>query len=88
MAACVWQAATVVAVGQIITNGVSEATVKVAWQVWVAWQVELSVKVTVVEPPQNDGASVLSLVKTALHPPEKLAVANHAANWASTASCA
>jgi hypothetical protein len=44
------------------------------------------VKVTVVEPPQNDGAPVLLLVKTAPQPPVKLAVASHAVNWASTAA--
>lgn len=43
-------------------------------------------KVTVAEPPQKDGAPVLLLVKTAPQPPEKLAVANQAANWPLTAA--
>jgi len=72
--------------GQVNDGGGAAVTVKVAWQVWGDWHSELSVKVTVVEPPQKDGAPVLLLVKTALHPPEKLAVANHAANWALTAA--
>ena len=42
-------------------------------------QVLVYVKVTVVAPPQLDGAPVLLLVKTPLHPPLAEAVANHAA---------
>ena len=34
-AACVWQAAVVVLVGQVSTTGGADATVKVAWQVCV-----------------------------------------------------
>jgi hypothetical protein len=33
IAACVWQAAAVVLVGQVSTTGGADATVKVAWQV-------------------------------------------------------
>ncbi len=39
------------------------------------------------EPPQADGAPVLLLVKTPLHPPLAVALASHAANWAFTADC-
>jgi hypothetical protein len=45
------------------------------------------VNVTVFEPPQADGAPVLLLVKTPLHPPDADAVANHVAYAASTAAC-
>lgn len=62
------------------------ATVKVAWQVWVDWQVEFNVKVTVVEPPQAGGAPVLLFVKTAPQPPVKLASNNHSPNAASIAA--
>ena len=43
--------------------------------------------VTVVEPPQADGAPMLLLVKTPLQPPLAEAVASHAANCAFTAAC-
>lgn len=82
----VWQTGLMSGFGQVSEGGGAAVTVKVAWQVTGAWQSELSVKVTVAEPPQNDGAPVLLLVKTPLQAPEKLAVANHAANWALTAA--
>ena len=47
----------------------------------------VTVNVTVVEPPQAAGAPVLLLVKTALQPPVKLAVANQLAKAALTAAC-
>jgi hypothetical protein len=43
--------------------------------------------VTVVAPPQADGAPVLLLVKTPLQPPLALAVANHVAKAVLTAAC-
>ena len=43
--------------------------------------------VTVVEPPQAEGAPVLLLVSTPLQPPVLEAVANQVANAASTAAC-
>jgi hypothetical protein len=45
------------------------------------------VKVTVVEPPQADGAPVLLFVRTPLQPPLAEAVASHAANAVLTAAC-
>jgi hypothetical protein len=44
------------------------------------------VKVTVVEPPQADGAPVLLLVKTPLQPPLALAVASQVLKAAFTAA--
>ena len=43
--------------------------------------------VTVVDPPQAEGAPVLLLVNTPLQPPLADAVASHAANCAFTAAC-
>jgi hypothetical protein len=45
------------------------------------------VKVTVVEPPQADGAPVLLFVKTPLQPPLALAVASQVAKAEFTAAC-
>jgi hypothetical protein len=87
IAACVWQAAAVVLVGQVSTTVGAEATVKVAWQVVVnGAQLLVYVKVTVVEPPQALGAPVLLFVRTPLQPPLAEAVANQAANAALTAA--
>jgi hypothetical protein len=47
----------------------------------------VTVNVTVVEPPQAAGAPVLLLVKTALQPPVKLAVANQFVKAVLTAAC-
>ncbi len=44
-------------------------------------------RVTVVEPPQADGAPVLLFVKTPLQPPVPLAVANQVAKAVFTAAC-
>jgi hypothetical protein len=44
------------------------------------------VNVTVVEPPQAEGAPVLLFVKTPLQPPEAEAVANHVAKAELTAA--
>ena len=87
-AACVWQAAVVVFVGQVSTTVGAAATVKIAWQVVVNGAQELvRVNVTVVDPPQADGAPVLLLVKPPLQPPLAVAVANQVANCAFTAAC-
>lgn len=73
-AACVWQVAAEVFTGQFNTTG-DQATVNVAWQVVVSGaQVLVKVKVTVVLPPQADGAPVLLFVKTPLQPPLAVAV--------------
>ena len=70
----------VVFTGQASTTVGDAGTVKVAWQVVVnGAQVLVYVNVTVVEPPQFDGAPVLLFVSTPLHPPLALAVASHAA---------
>jgi len=45
------------------------------------------VNVTVVDPPQADGAPVLLFVNTPLHPPLADAVANHALNAVFTCVC-
>lgn len=86
--ACVWQAAAVVFVGQVKTTVGAAGTVNVAWQVVVnGAQVLVYVNVTVVEPPQADGAPVLLLVNTPLQPPVPVAVANHVAKALFTAAC-
>lgn len=82
----VWQTGLISGLGQVSCGVGAAVTVKVAWQVCGAWQAVVSVKVTVVEPPQKGGAPVLLLVNTALQPPPKLAVANQVANWPLTAA--
>jgi hypothetical protein len=87
-AACVWQAAAVVFVGQVKTTVGAAGTVNVAWQVVVSGaQVLVYEKVTVVDPPQAAGAPVLLLVKTPLQPPVALAVASQVAKAVFTAAC-
>ncbi len=54
-------------------------TVKVALQVLVTSHVEVTVQVTVFDPPQAEGAPVELLVIWALQPPVKLAVASQVA---------
>jgi hypothetical protein len=72
---------TVTGAGQVSVTVGGAATVKVAWQVVVRGaQVLVYVNVTVVDPPQADGAPVLLLVSTPLQPPLAEAVASHAAN--------
>ncbi|MBK9016250.1 MAG: hypothetical protein IPM82_20490 [Saprospiraceae bacterium] len=59
-AACVWQAAVVVLVGQVSTTVGAAATVNVAVQVETKGaQLLLYVNVTVVEPPQMEGYLVV-----------------------------
>ena len=87
-AACVWQTAVVVFTGHVNTTVAGAGTVNVAWQVVVnGAQVLVYVNVTVVEPPQLDGAPVLLFVNTPLHPPLADAVASHAAKAVFTAAC-
>ena len=75
-------------VGQVNTTGAVAETVNVAWQVVVnGAQVLVYVKVTVVEPPQADGAPVLLFVNTPLQPPVPLAVANQVEKAVFTAAC-
>lgn len=88
IAACVCPKASVGLVGQVNTTVGAAGTVKVAVQVVDnGAQVLVYVNVTVVEPPQADGAPVLSLVNTPLHPPVAVAVANHVAKALFTAAC-
>lgn len=56
---------------------------KVRVQVMVGSQSLITVNVTVAEPPVARGAPGLLFVKTALHPPEAVAVASQAAYFAS-----
>lgn len=83
----VWQTGRMSGLGQVNDGGGAAATVKVACPTLPGPQPLVTVKVTVVEPPQNGGAPVLLLVKTALQPPVKLAVASQLAKAASTAAC-
>jgi hypothetical protein len=79
--ACVKQAAVEVFTGQVNDTTDGAVTVNVAEQVVVnGSQVLVYVNITVVEPPQADGAPVLSLVMTPLQPPLADTVANQAAN--------
>ena len=78
MAACVWQAASVISAGQVSTTEL-EVTVKVRVQVTFASQLLVTVKVIVAVPPQASGAPVLLFIRIALQPPLTVAVANQAA---------
>ena len=62
--------------GQVNTTAGAAVTVKVAMQVFGASQSLVTVKVTVLEPPQAKGAPVLLFVRTALQPPLFIAVAS------------
>ena len=87
-AAWVWQAATVVLVGQVSTTGGGAVTVKVDWQLVVKGaQVLVKVKVTEFASPQFDGGKLPLSLPTRLHPPCPLKVANQAAYWALMAAC-
>jgi hypothetical protein len=91
IAVCDWQASFVTLPGHVNDNGVSGVTVKLAEQVLLAWQVvpSVSVQVTVMVPPQADGACfpAVSAVSLALHPPPEVTLANQVANWPLTLSC-
>ena len=74
--------------GVATTFTVDGGTVKVARQVVInGAQVLVYVKVTVVEPPQLDGAPVLLFVSTPLHPPLADTVASHAAKAVFIVAC-
>jgi hypothetical protein len=86
--ACVKQAAVLVFTGHVKTIVGGAGTVNVAWQVVVnGAHVLVYVNVTVVAPPQADGAPVLLFVKTPLQPPVPDAVANHALKALFTCAC-
>jgi hypothetical protein len=73
--------------GQDSTTVGAAITVKVAAQLLGAWQAELTVKVTVVLPPQIGGGPWLLFVSTPLQPPVKVAVASQALNASVTCAC-
>ncbi|MBV6471760.1 MAG: hypothetical protein JPMHGGIA_00010 [Saprospiraceae bacterium] len=70
MAACVWHASSVWLTGQLSTTAGASRTVNTAAQVTLGSQDEVTVQVTVVDPPQAGGAAPALLVIVALHPPE------------------
>ena len=87
MADCDWQAGSVWLVGQVIATGGAGSTVNVALHVFGPSQSEVTVKVTVVVPPQWFGAVPPELVSTPLQPPVKEAVVFQVANLLSIADC-
>jgi hypothetical protein len=72
------QASTVCGDGQFNTTVGGAGTVKVAVQLVGVWHALFTVKVTVLLPPQADGAPMLLFVKTPLQPPVKVAELSHA----------
>jgi hypothetical protein len=84
--ACVGQRGAVALIGQVRFTAGGFDTVKVAEQVTGASQELVTVKTTVVDPPQAFGAPVLLLLKVALHPPLVLTVFNQALNLLSIAA--
>ncbi len=73
--------------GHVILTVGGALTVNVALAVTLDAHDDVAVHVTVVVPPQADGAAVLLLVTVTLHPPLFVAVANQLAYAASTAPC-
>jgi len=78
MAAWVWQAGSVWLAGQLSTTAGASSTVNTAEQLTSGSQEEVTVQVTVLDPPQASGAAPPLLEIAALQPPEKVAEANHA----------
>lgn len=87
ISACVWQAVSILSVGQVKLTSGAVSTVNVRVQLTTVWQSLVTVKVTVTDPPVASGAPVLLLVKTALHPLVTVAVANQAAYLALISAC-
>jgi hypothetical protein len=87
MVACVCQEAWVLLAGQLSTTAGASSTVNTAAHVTAGSHVEVTVQVTVVEPPQASGAEPALLEMAALHPPEKAAEASHALKAASMVAC-
>ena len=73
--------------GQVKTTAGAAVTVNVAWQVTGASQLLVTVKVTVLLPPQAGGAPVLLFVKILLQPPLNEAVASQFVNAKLIAAC-
>jgi len=69
IAACVWHEASVVFAGQVNTTAGAVVTVNVRTQITGASQLEVTVNVTEVTPPQAAGAPLLLFDKLELHPP-------------------
>ena len=83
--ACDRPEAMVVLAGQVRRTAGGLLTVKEAVQVVVVGaQLLVYVNVTVVVPPQLDGAAPALLLRAPLHPPLEVAVASHAVNSAFT----
>ena len=59
--------------GQVSTTVAGAVTVNMAEQVLLGSQVEVTVQVTVLEPPQAGGALPPLFERAALHPPLKVA---------------
>ncbi len=78
MAASVWHAASVTLNGQSKTSKGAAVTVNTAEQVTSDSHVDVTVQVTVLDPPQSSGAAPPLLEMAALQPPEKLAEASQA----------
>jgi len=72
--------------GQLSTTTGASVTVKTAWQVTGGSHEEVTVQVTVVEPPQAGGAEPALFEMEVLHPPEKLTVVSQVLKAASTAA--
>ena len=70
MAACVWQEGSVWLAGQVKLTTGAGLTLNVAEQMTSGSQSEVTVHVTVTDPPQNDGAEGALCVNTELQPPE------------------
>jgi len=70
---------TVTSAGQVIVTGAAAVTVNVALHVTADWHELFTVKVTVLLPPQADGAPVLLFVNIELHPPLTVALDNQLA---------
>ncbi|MBV6471751.1 MAG: hypothetical protein JPMHGGIA_00001 [Saprospiraceae bacterium] len=68
------------------TTAGASVTVNTAAQVTLGSHEEVTVQVTVVDPPQAGGAVPALLVIVALQPPEKLTVVNQVAKAASMAA--
>jgi hypothetical protein len=73
--------------GQVKLTAGEAVTEKLLVQVTGGWLLLVTVKVTVAVPPQAIGGPVLLLVKTALQPPVKVAVANQVLYLALMAAC-
>jgi hypothetical protein len=89
MAACVWHAASVWSGAQVKMTGGAGVTVKVFVQVCGTAQLVVYVQVTVVLPPQADGATGAAgvVVSTPLQPPLAVVEASHVAKAVLMAAC-